>query len=154
MGLFTAAQSFFDGILFGTTDLRGGQLKFPSTPVPSADVTTLDDYLEGDWTPVANSFTIIGGLVSATGKYTKIGRIVTAHGSLTYATSIAGSAGTSYITGLPAGILPGISSANGGYANASTGAPLGAGAIFPSGNLYAPTFGAIATIAFSITYQV
>lgn len=32
-------------------NLVGGQIKFPSTQIPSADVNTLDDYAEGTWTP-------------------------------------------------------------------------------------------------------
>jgi hypothetical protein len=33
-------------------DLTGGQVKFPAIVDPSANVNTLDDYEEGEWTPV------------------------------------------------------------------------------------------------------
>jgi len=61
----------------GITDLQGGQIKFPTTQVSSADANTLDDYEEGTWTP---AFSISGGgpmtftIVEA--KYVKIGRLV------------------------------------------------------------------------------
>ena len=53
-------------------------IKFPASISASTDVNTLDDYEEGDWTP------IIGGSTSESeqtyyaqyGKYTKIGRVV------------------------------------------------------------------------------
>ncbi len=133
-------------------DLTGGQIKFPATQVPSAVANVLDDYEEGTWTASPTNFTTVGGLTVGTCTYVKIGRMVHVAGSVTYGTSIAGTAGTSYIAGLP--FAPANAEANGGYANNGTGAPLGAGAVFPSGNFYAPTFGATASIAFSVTYQV
>ena len=53
--------------------LTGGQIKFPSTQIPSADANTLDDYEEGTWTPS------IGGNATYTvqsGYYRKIGSLV------------------------------------------------------------------------------
>lgn len=58
--------------------LLGGQIKFPSTQVASADPNTLDDYEEGTWTP---SMTFGGGSTGITyatqqGFYRKIGALV------------------------------------------------------------------------------
>jgi len=75
-------------------------LTFPATAVASADPNTLDDYEEGTWTPVLNGFTIIGA-TTVSGQYTKIGRIVYLRCSISAATSIASTAATSNITGLP-----------------------------------------------------
>ena len=80
--------------------LTGGGLKFPPTQVASADPNTLDDYEEGTWTPVLNGFKIIGA-TTVSGQYTKIGRIVYLRCSISAATSIASTAATSNITGLP-----------------------------------------------------
>lgn len=64
-------------VVTGTTDLQGGQIKFPATQVPSADPNTLDDYEEGTWTP---AFSVsAGGSVTFTvieAKYVKVGRLV------------------------------------------------------------------------------
>lgn len=53
----------------------GGQIQFPSTPIPSADPNTIDDYKEGNLTMVDASG---AGLVltSNTGWYIKIGRLI------------------------------------------------------------------------------
>jgi hypothetical protein len=85
-------------LLSGNLDfsVSGGQIKFPATQNASADANTLDDYEEGDWTP------IIGGSATYTtqeGKYTKIGRLVTIHCRLTINAIGTGSATT--ISGLP-----------------------------------------------------
>ncbi|HKY45374.1 MAG TPA: hypothetical protein VJM50_19940 [Pyrinomonadaceae bacterium] len=72
----------------GLLDCTGGQIKFPATQVPSADVNTLDDYEEGAWTP-AVTFATPGNLSVAyttqAGRYTKIGRMV--HASFQIVTS-------------------------------------------------------------------
>ena len=67
----------------GTTDLTGGQIKFPATESASSDVNTLDDYEEGTWTPADGSgaslsFTLGGAT------YTKIGRLVNINLNITY----------------------------------------------------------------------
>ena len=59
--------------------LTGGQIKFPSTQIPSADANTLDDYEEGTFTP---SFSSTGASFTydpdyRAGRYTKNGNIVT-----------------------------------------------------------------------------
>ena len=59
--------------------LGSGQITFPATQNPSSNVNTLDDYEEGDWTPV------IGGTGGESGqsysgqvgRYVKIGKVVT-----------------------------------------------------------------------------
>jgi hypothetical protein len=61
--------------------LAAGAIVFPTTAVPSANLTTLDDYREGAWTP---AITGSGGgsgqtYTSQIGSYQKIGRWVTAN---------------------------------------------------------------------------
>lgn len=60
-------------------NLTGGQIAFPATQVPSANVNTLDDYEEGSFTPTI-TFGTPGDLNVVysvqTGTYTKIGRLV------------------------------------------------------------------------------
>lgn len=59
-------------------DLTGGQIKFPGTQVPSANVNTLDDYEEGTWTPTLGGSGGQSGQVYSqqTGTYIKIGELV------------------------------------------------------------------------------
>ena len=63
-------------------------------------MTDLDDYREGDWTPVLVGWTVVGA-TTLTGTYTKIGRLVFWTMSLVAATSLAAAAATSSVTGLP-----------------------------------------------------
>ena len=80
------------------TTIDQGQIKFPSTQIPSSDVNTLDDYKEGTWEPLDNSG---AGLTFTLGActYTKIGRIITAHFDITYPTTADGS--NAIVSGLP-----------------------------------------------------
>ena len=80
------------------TTIDQGQIKFPSTQIPSSDVNTLDDYKEGTWEPLDNSG---AGLTFTLGActYTKIGRIITAHFDITYPTTADGS--NAVVSGLP-----------------------------------------------------
>ena len=80
----TASQ----GILFGTD---------------TAAVNTLDDYEEGDWTPVFAGATTSGTYTydSQVGRYTKIGNLVSCHASLTDITTVGVGAGAVRIKGLP-----------------------------------------------------
>ena len=60
-----------------TIDLTGGQIVFPSTPNPSANANTLDDYEKGTFNCVitpGTSGTIVMG--SGVGAYVKVGGIV------------------------------------------------------------------------------
>lgn len=90
-----AGTTYLNGLL----DLSGGsagQIKFPSTAIPSADVNTLDDYEEGNWTPT------LGGNATYTsqiGRYVKIGKMVFISGAL--AVNAIGTGSTTTITGLP-----------------------------------------------------
>jgi hypothetical protein len=77
-------------------DLDSGQIKFPASQNPSADVNTLDDYEEGTWTPS------IGGSATYTvqaGRYIKIGRLVFVFCSL--GINSLGTGSTFAISGLP-----------------------------------------------------
>jgi hypothetical protein len=80
-----------------------GQLKFPAVQIPSADVTTLDDYIEGTWTPIYyGSSGSIGATAYSTqsGRYTKIGRLVFINGTVTL-TNNGDWTGNVRIAGLP-----------------------------------------------------
>ena len=91
-------------------NLTGGQIKFPATQNPSADVNTLDDYEEGTWTPSLGGTANIAG---STGYYTKIGRVVFIQG-LVVVTTI-GTGSTTRITGLPFNSAVGYSGFNIAY---------------------------------------
>lgn len=91
--------------LSAALNLPSGQIVFPATAVPSAGANTLDDYEEGDWTPVLTA-EVPGDLVAtlniAVGKYLKIGRLVcaTAHVNTSTFTHTTAS-GDALVTGLP-----------------------------------------------------
>lgn len=80
--------------------LSSGQLAFPATQAPSADVNTLDDYEEGTFTPVIGGSGGTSGQTYAAqvGRYVKIGRRVcfqiyvglSAKGTITTAVQIQG----------------------------------------------------------------
>jgi hypothetical protein len=64
-----------DGLIDLSSAATTGFIKFPPSPSPTADVSTLDMYLEGGWTPGATD----PGLTSYTvfnGNAVKIGRLV------------------------------------------------------------------------------
>jgi hypothetical protein len=87
----------------GLVTLPVGQLAFPATQNPSANVNTLDDYEEGTWTPVLTFAGTSTGITyggTTLGRYTKIGNLVTATGMLVL-TSKGSSSGPAQITGLP-----------------------------------------------------
>jgi hypothetical protein len=95
--------------LQGLIDASGasaGQVKFPASPNLSANVNTLDAYVESDsWTPVF-TFTTPGNqnivYSSQSGFYTRIGRFVMAtFGVVTSTFTHTTAAGTFAITGLP-----------------------------------------------------
>jgi len=76
-------------------------IAFPGTQVPSGGANALDDYEEGDWTPIlsdgSNNFTMAS---NQNGRYTKIGRAV--HFEAECGTSSIGSAsGDLKLIGLP-----------------------------------------------------
>jgi hypothetical protein len=88
----------------GLVDNQGGQIKFPATQVPSADVNTLDDYEEGTFTPSLVFGVGSTGMTysSQLGKYTKVGRQVTIEIKIVL-TAKGSSTGPATITGLPFG---------------------------------------------------
>lgn len=65
--------------------LGSGQITFPATANPSADVNTLDDYEEGTWTPVIGGSGGTSGqtYTQQSGRYTKIGRMVVTRAGVT-----------------------------------------------------------------------
>ena len=90
-------------VIEGLMDLQGGQIKFPSTPIPSADPNVLDDYEEGDFLPTLIGLTFNGtGQTYSTqvGKYIKIGRCVHVWGNVTLTNKGTGTGGIG-IAGLP-----------------------------------------------------
>lgn len=78
-GLAPTASPTFTGLVTAA----GGQIAFPATQIPSANVNTLDDYEEGSFTPVDASG---AGLVltPSAGLYVKIGKLVWVSFSVTY----------------------------------------------------------------------
>ncbi len=102
----------------GRVGLPQGQLAFPAIANPSGDDHTLDDYAEGNWTPVLNFGGGASGIAYGAptlGRYTKIGRTVFATGSVVL-TAKGSATGAATISGLP---FP--SAADGIYAVASVG---------------------------------
>lgn len=80
----------------GALALGNGQLQWPATQNPSADVNTLDDYEEGTWVPS------VGGTATyttQTGKYTKIGNLVYIFCLLQI--NVIGTGSTTVVSGLP-----------------------------------------------------
>jgi uncharacterized protein DUF2793 len=86
----------------GLVTLPKGQLAFPATQNPSANVNTLDDYEEGTWTPTLMFSLATTGITYATqlGRYTKIGRLVIATGNILL-TSKGSASGAAQIGNLP-----------------------------------------------------
>jgi hypothetical protein len=89
------------GVGGATPSASGAGITFPATQSASSDANTLDDYEEGTWTPVLNSFTNTGGR-TLTGRYTKIGRQVHIIISISGGTqTLTSTANSSNIIGLP-----------------------------------------------------
>jgi hypothetical protein len=136
----------------GVVELATGQLKFPAAQNASADANTLDDYEEGTWTPVLNSFG--GSNFTATGQYTKIGRVVMLTVQVS-GTNLATTLGTSYVSGLP--FTSAQSNAGGAsWASSNTGVSFGNLLIDANiGAIWAPTQSATgSTLSFVATYNV
>lgn len=86
-------------------DLLVGQIKFPGTQNPSANVNTLDDYEEGTWTPTI-SFAVPGDLAVTysirVGTWTKVGDTIrAAYTIITSAFTYTTASGNFIISGLP-----------------------------------------------------
>jgi len=92
-------------VLPSGTISSGTGIAFPATQLSSSDANTLDDYEEGTWTPILNSFTIVNGTgsITASGSYTKIGRLVFVNCVITGTgtATIASTGNLSNITGIP-----------------------------------------------------
>lgn len=96
------------GLTINALLTTNGQIKFPSTPNPSADPNTLDEYEEGTWTP---AITINGSgsgitYTSQSGNYVKIGKLVFVRGLIELSNK-GGSSGTLLVTGLPFTVVSG-----------------------------------------------
>jgi hypothetical protein len=127
---------------------NGLGIDFSATPGTGTS-ELLADYEEGTWTPDLTNMTVVGSPTVA-GTYTKIGRFVYFECRV-LATTIASTAGASYISGLPftAGQVSSFIAIN-----ASSSVALGSGQV-NGVILYTPTFGATAaTISCSGSYEV
>ena len=112
-----------------TTIYASGQIKFPATQLPSADVNTLDDYVEGSFVPTATMST--SGTVTITSSYisySKIGRRVFISGRI-YVNSVSSPLGFMTVAGFPYAAVAGATGYNGiscyGYAMGSGASGLG-----------------------------
>jgi hypothetical protein len=95
------------GVGGATAAASGAGITFPATVSASSDANTLDDYEEGDWTPVLSGGTTTT-YTTQTGSYTKIGRFVFVRGLLVI--NSVGNGSKFIIAGLPftvATIAPG-----------------------------------------------
>lgn len=85
--------------------ISADQIKFPAVQRVSTDPNILDDYQEGDWTPVFNSATGSFGAITydiQNGKYTKIGNCVELWGQIgTDSVALGTAAGDVRIGGIP-----------------------------------------------------
>lgn len=140
-------------------DLTGGQIKFPAAQVASSDPNTLDDYEEGDWTPVAVPLTGSITTQSNVGKYVKSGRNVLVTGRLRITDNGTG-AGNAYIT-LPFHSIENGFAGGAGRVGVTTGKTCFIGVtesgsnrafIFQYDNAYPFASGAV--LDFSISYPV
>lgn len=101
--VFATRPSFPNTIGVGgaTASASGAGISFPASVSASTDPNTLDDYEEGNWTPVVTSssgtITTVGAVV---GRYTKIGRQVTVWARVAITNNGTG-AGYIIIGGLP-----------------------------------------------------
>lgn len=92
----TLVNATLSGTLTGLINAVTGQIQFPGSQNPSANVNTLDDYEEGVWTPNVGGNTTYS---VQSGTYTKIGRLVFIWAQMSVTTLGTGSAST--ISGLP-----------------------------------------------------
>jgi hypothetical protein len=67
------------------TKLISGNIKFPATPIASADPNVLDDYEEGTWTPGSAFVTLT---INTTSNYRRIGSLVYASFDVTFPVSV------------------------------------------------------------------
>jgi hypothetical protein len=73
----TATLILDDGQFITPVQASGGGVAFPATMVPSANVNTLDDYEEGNWTTTVSAATNFSATPTlAKAIYTKVGNLV------------------------------------------------------------------------------
>jgi len=138
------------GVGNATPSTSGAGITFPATQSASTNANTLDDYEEGTWTPLANSFTLVGSFTYA-GSYTKIGRLVTIRGSLIPGTSWSSTAESSNISGIP--FTPSETSAASIAGSSGTG--FSNGFVATNNNIYFPTIATYTSQGvFSASYYV
>jgi len=134
-----------------TPSASGAGITFPATQSVSTDANTLDDYEEGTWTPVPTSLTVVG-TPTYTGTYVKVGNIVSIWCKLSDTTSVASTANTTYISGLPftVGTMNSVIIATTqNVNNIGTGFVVGGNTV-----AYTPTWSAYAAVYLTATYSV
>lgn len=93
------SQTLVTPVISGLMDLQGGQIKFPSSQIPSSDGNTLDDYEEGTYYPIMTG-SVSNPTVTYTvqkGKYTKVGNLVHCQIDLRWS-ALSGGSGSAFIT--------------------------------------------------------
>lgn len=144
-----AGGSFTDNIAQGTAS-KGFDFT-ANTPAAGMTSQLLNWYEEGTWTPVLNGFTVIGSTTVA-GTYVRMGNIVFARCTISAATSIASTGGTSNITGLPFAI--GLHSSCEAV-NLTLATGYISGSAYAGVGLFPPTWGAAAAVhAITSTYTI
>jgi len=130
----------------------GKGIDFSITSHPAGMTSELlADYEEGTWTPIQGSGLTVVGTFSSSGRYTKVGRLVYLSGRLSGSTSIATTAGSIMMTGLPFTVAE--LTAIGLIGNDSLNTFGGVGA-FTTTAYSTSTIAANSVIDFSITYSV
>jgi hypothetical protein len=157
-GLYKTADLTNSGNLNLTTGnlivSSGKGIDFSATGTGTGTSTSelFADYEEGTWTPNQGSGLTVVGAFSSNGTYTKVGRSVTVNGSVSGATSIAGSSGGVICTNLPFTAASGTAYAGSvGVGNVNQGSTLIA---FATTIYLSTAISAAAGITFTVTYEV
>ena len=137
-------------LVIGTAG-KGIDFSITSSGTGTMTSELLADYEEGTWTPIQGSGLTVVGTFSSSGRYTKVGRLVYLSGRLSASTSIATTAGTIMMTGLPFTVAE--LTTIGLIGNDSLNAFGGVGA-FTTTAYSTSTIAANSVIDFSITYSV
>jgi len=148
-----AANSFTGDQTLSTGNLvvsNGKGIDFSLTPGTGTS-ELFADYEEGTWTPVQGAGLSVVGTFSSSGRYTKIGRMVYLSGRVAGSTSVATTAGTIMMTGLPFTVFE--STTTGTMTNGSINTFGGIGA-FTTTAYSTSTFVADVAIDFNISYSV
>lgn len=116
------SQTLVTPVISGLMDLQGGQIKFPSSQLPSSDANTLDDYEEGTWSPTLFSSGYTLGFAYQNGWYVKIGQFVWLGGTVGVNSKSGSGTSTVFVSNLPfqsaAGQANEISALTIGYSSA------------------------------------